>query len=107
MRDEHTGTNGSEHASQQPDHLNLAARIEVTNLRVKAAHEAASKALAQSRETDTTVNRIYEIVKKIATDQLESRTGIPVSWARRLMLVSLSASIGGTSAAIVIRLFHL
>ena len=108
-----TSTNGNGSDVTPNDLSDISIRVEVAIQRSKQAHESATLAHSEAlgahevaKETRDMVRFIHSTLARVVTEHLELRTGIPATWKRRLLLVSLSASIGGFSSALTLKVLE-
>jgi hypothetical protein len=72
----------------------------------ETAEPTNAQIMSKVNDCFTLLATLQGAIKRIADDRFEDRTGIPSTWSRRLVLVSVSAFIGAAVAASVMAARH-
>jgi hypothetical protein len=88
-----TAPNGDPALRALVDNAAIAARLDVLLGKIDACTDESRAAREEAKAARTAAERV-------ANDQFELRTGVPSSWRRRLILVTIAAAIGAMSGAV-------
>lgn len=79
-----------------------AVHAERSFLESQAAKEASQASLEATERIDKALQNVMRVIKRLADEQLEFRSGVPASLRDRLLLVGLTSVLSATVASVVI-----